>query len=161
MDTHDHLTDKQRKYVEHLAAGMDSRTAAKGAGYSDSYSRVAASRLAKKPEIAKAIEVIRKKGCEMAAYDLAAAMKEAESAATFARLHRNPMALVKATELRAKLSGLLIDRLEVVPPVDLKGALFEARTRVITIVDITPRVPTTTGLAAVSGPFPRGPELND
>ena len=64
-------------------------------------------------------------------------MKEAESAAAFAREHKNPMALVKATELRAKLSGLLIDRLEVVPPDDLKAALLEARTRVINTIDLT------------------------
>ena len=42
------------------------------------------------------------------------------------------MAYCKATELRAKLSGLLIDRIEVVP-VDLKGALEQARHRVVMV----------------------------
>jgi len=70
------------------------------------------------------------------------------------------MSVAKLIELKMRLYGLWVERYQEVH-VDLKGALFEARTRVITIVDITPRVPTTTGLAAVSGPFPRGPELND
>ncbi len=72
----------------------------------------------------------------MAAYGLVEAMKEAEFTAAFAREHRNPMALLKATELRTKLSGLLIDRLEVVPTIDLKGALEQARNR---LFNITPR----------------------
>lgn len=55
----------------------------------------------------------------MAIYGLVEAMKEAEDAAAFAKLHKNPMANVKACELRAKLSGLLIERVEVLE-VDLK-----------------------------------------
>ena len=40
--------------------------------------------------------------------------------------------------MRAKLSGLLIDRVEVAT-VDLKGSLEQARTRVIAALNITPR----------------------
>jgi hypothetical protein len=68
----------------------------------------------------------------MAAYGLAEAMKEAEAVCDFAIKHKNAMAYCKATELRAKLSGLLIDRIEVVP-VDLKGALEQARHRVVMV----------------------------
>ena len=49
----------------------------------------------------------------------------------FAKKHGNSMALVKAIELRSKLSGLLIDRAEVkVAVVDVRAALEEAKARV-------------------------------
>lgn len=70
----------------------------------------------------------------MAVYDLATAMAEAEAVCAFAKQHKNAMAYCKGTELRAKLSGLLIDRIEVVP-VDLLGALQRAEARVL---DVTP-----------------------
>ena len=72
---------------------------------------------------------------EAAKYDLTVAMGEANDAAAFARANKNSMALVKATELWAKLSGLLIDRVEIVP-VDLVAALERAERRV---VDVTPQ----------------------
>jgi hypothetical protein len=66
----------------------------------------------------------------MAVYDLATAMREAQAVCAFAKKHRNAMAYCKGTELRARLSGLLIDRVEVVT-VDLKGALLAAERRVL------------------------------
>jgi hypothetical protein len=135
MENTDHLTDKQRRYMERLASGMPSRAAAKAAGYSDSYARVVMHRLGKNPAVAKAIEAIRAEGMKMAVYDLATAMREAEAVCAFAKKHKNAMAYCKATELRAKLSGLLIDRVEVVA-VDLRGALEAAERRVL---DVTPR----------------------
>src|SRR4051794_13405609 len=152
------LTDKQRNYVENMGRGMESRVAAKSAGYSDSFSRVAAHRLLKKPAVAQAIAAIRTEGRKMAVYDLAAAMQEAEEVRAFAKLHKNAMAYCKATELRAKLSGLLIDRVEVVE-VDLTGALSRAEQRVLTVlngtsvpvasgsIDWLPRIPGGTGVA--------------
>jgi Terminase small subunit len=137
MKDPEHLTDQQHKYVQHLAAGMGSRAAARAAGYSDSYAKVAAHRLQKKPAVAAAIEEIRKKGCEMAAYDLSRAMAEAQEVITFAKQNKNSMAYCKAVELRAKLSGLLIDRVEAVV-VDLRGALEQAKTRVLTVIDSAP-----------------------
>lgn len=118
-----------------MASDLNVQQADRNAGYSPAYAKKA-SRLLKRPVVARAIESIQAQGRTMAAYGLVEAMKEAEFAAAFAREHRNPMALLKATELRAKLSGLLIDRLEVVPPIDLKGGLEQARNR---LLNITPR----------------------
>lgn len=70
-----------------------------------------------------------------AVYDLTIAMKEANDAAAFAREKGNSMALVKAVELRSKLSGLLIDRIEVVP-VNLSGALTRAEAGVINVTPL-------------------------
>jgi hypothetical protein len=121
--------------LEFVASDLNVQQADRNAGYSPAYSKKA-SRLLKRPVVARAIEAIQAQGRTMAAYGLVEAMKEAEFTAAFAREHRNPMALLKATELRTKLSGLLIDRLEVVPPIDLKGALEQARNR---LFNITPR----------------------
>jgi phage terminase small subunit len=106
----DTLTDKQRHFVENISCGMPSRAAALAAGYSASFSKVAGHRFRRRPAVVAAVEAIREQGRTLAAYDLAAAMREANDAATFARANKNSMALVKAVELRARLSGLLIDR---------------------------------------------------
>ena len=126
----DNLNDRQRRYVENVSRGQDSRTAALAAGYSESFSKVASHRLGKQPAIAKAIESIRQDARMAARYDLQVAMAEAQAAIDFATLHKNPMARVKAVELRAKLSGLLVDRIEQVT-VDLTGALTAARERAL------------------------------
>ena len=69
MDDLDGLTDRQREYVQHIARGLGSRDAARASGYSESFSRVAAWRLGKKPAVATAIEEIRSRGRELAVYD--------------------------------------------------------------------------------------------
>ena len=65
-----------------------------------------------------------------AVYDLTTAMKECEDVIAFARQHKNSMAYCKAVELRAKLSGLLIEKVEVVS-VDLTDALARAEARLL------------------------------
>jgi hypothetical protein len=124
------LTDKERGYVGNIARGMPSRAAAKAAGYSDSYSRVAAHRLGRKSAVSEAIASIRSEGRAKLVYTVVEAMKEADEAADFAISKGNAMALVKARELRAKLSGLLVDRVEVAY-VDLAGSLARAEVRVL------------------------------
>jgi terminase small subunit-like protein len=140
----DTLTDKQRRYVENISRGMASREAARSAGYSESFARVAAHRIGGKPAVAQAIEEIQKKGREMAVYDLATAMREANEVCNFAKLHKNAMAYCKGTELRAKLSGLLIDRVEVVE-IDLTGALARAEARVLNMTPLLPHGALATG----------------
>ena len=130
------LNERQRRFVEEMARGLSTQQAATSAGYSPAYARKS-SRLLKQPMIAKAIAEIREKGRTLAAYRLAEAMAEAYDAAAFAKANKNSMALVKACELRAKLSGLLVDRMEVVT-LDLSSALQDARTRVIDVHTITP-----------------------
>lgn len=124
------LTDKQQKFVEHLSRGLTSRAAALAAGYSSSYSMVAAHRLKRKPAIAAAIEAVRKEGMQQAVYGLVDAMKECEEVIEFSKKHNNSMAYCKAVELRARLSGLLIERVEVFTA-DLRGALDAAKLRVV------------------------------
>jgi hypothetical protein len=160
----DALTERQRQYVQHLARGMNSRKAALAAGYSASFSRVAAHRLGKKPEVARAIAAIRTEGMLIAVYDLATAMAEAEDVCAFAKKHRNAMAYCKGTEVRSKLSGLLIDRVEVAT-IDLRGALEKAEIRVLTAITMTNgassavgRLPLPAGSTRWRPPIPGDPE---
>ena len=53
-------------------------------------------------------------------------MADCDEAAAFAIKLKNPMSLVKARELKSKLAGLLIERVEQVT-IDLTGALEAAR----------------------------------
>ena len=133
----DGLNELQRKYCQNVASGMSSIPAAVAAGYSESFARVAAYRLGQNPAVAALIAAIREKGRERASYNLAAAMQEAKQAAEFAVVHKSPIALVRAIELRAKLSGLLIDRVAV-EIVDVAGAMADARSRVARIINPQP-----------------------
>jgi hypothetical protein len=110
---------------------MERKSAALAAGYSESYS-AAIGRLEKNPAVAAKIDAIRQKGCEIAAYDLTKAMQEAMDVIEFAKGTKNAMAYYKAIEHRARLAGLLVERIHLqAEMVDLRSALQEARTRVI------------------------------
>lgn len=82
----------------------------------------------KSPVIREALADIQKKGRELVAYDLAQALKDCDRAAEFSRANKNSMALVKACELKSKLAGLLVERVETVN-VNISAALAEARLR--------------------------------
>lgn len=152
----DHIPDRQQRILQRVASGEDWRAAARAEGCSASYSRVIRTRMMKNPAVAQAIAKVRTEGRKLAAYDLAQAMKEADDAAKFAKLHKNPMANVKAVELRSRLSGLLVDKVEVVS-VDLTKALAAAEARVLHAVDIAPR-PFNGGLIpAVDSTYYNGP----
>lgn len=127
------LNDRQRKFVEAIARGLSAQDAARSANYSPGYVRKA-SRLLKQPMIAKELELIRAKARDLAAYDVSVAMAEALDDHRFAVQKGNPMAAVKATELRSRLAGLLIDRVEIAT-VDLTSALAKAEARVLSITD--------------------------
>ena len=123
-------------YIQHLASGMASYPAAKSAGYSDAYSKVAATRLGKLPAVKAAVNGIQLEGRKMASYELSQALTDCDNAAAFAMKHKNSMALVKARELKSKLAGLLIERVEQVT-VDLTAALAEAKSRALSHKNIT------------------------
>lgn len=135
MKDGDHIPDRQRRIIQRVARGEDWRAAAMAEGCSDTYSRVIRTRMMKNPEVAKAIEAIRAEGRTAAAYDLARAMQEAQEVIEFAKQHKHPTAYFFAVRHRAHLSGLLVDKIQLEATVDLKGALTEARSRVITVIN--------------------------
>jgi hypothetical protein len=73
-----------------------------------------------------------------AVYTLLEAVKEIDKAVLFAYGQKNAMAIAKLLESKGKLFGLYADRYQEVP-VDLKGALAEARGRMLTFVTVTTR----------------------
>lgn len=130
------LNDRQERFIKACASGANTTQGARAAGYSPTYSKAAGQKLAKNPEIKAAIESIRAEGRKVAAFDLAAAMAEAQDAADFARLNKNSMALVKAVALRCELAGLLVQQIHLkAEVVDIRQALEEAKARTIVQVD--------------------------
>lgn len=122
---------KEARYAAGIIKGLTKKQAAIEAGFSVSVAEHSANKIHEKPAVQAAIEQARTEIRAAAVYDHAQAMAEAGEAIAFAKKHGNSMALVKAIELRSKLSGLLIDRAEVkVAVVDVRGALEEARARV-------------------------------
>lgn len=119
------LTSKQIKFIELVGAGIDHGKAGEQSGITSSTSRY---RCLTNPLAIQYLSALRSESRAIAAYDIAMAMHEAKEARDFALTNKNPMAVVKATELRAKLSGLLIDRIEIAT-VDLTGALDRAERR--------------------------------
>ena len=124
------LTHRRETYIRLRANGLPSREAALQAGFSKSYSKVAATRLGKLPAVKAAVDEVQMEGRKMASYDLATALTDCDRAAEFARKNKNSMALVKSNELKAKLAGLLIERVEQVT-VSIKEALELAKERAL------------------------------
>lgn|SRR5262249_8746919 len=159
MSMPDGLNEKELKFIEHVARGESAISAAKKSGYSASYSRKSA-RLLKKPEIAQAVADIQAQARQRVSYDLAQAMSECLDVIAFSKLHKNSMSYCKAVELRAKLSGLLVDRIAI-EKVDLKGALEEARSRVITMIATNKAAGEPVHTVAPALPTSRWPSLDE
>lgn len=129
-----HLNTTHIKFLELMAGGMSQIDAGMAAGLKSSNSRY---RCLTNPLAIQYLSGIRAESRAIAAYDVSVAMAEALEDHRFAVQKGNAMAAVKATELRAKLSGLLIDRVEIAT-VDLTGALAKAEARVFNIPQAEP-----------------------
>ena len=130
----EHLDERQLKFIALVAKGIKPKDACLAAGYSQSYARRRSHELVRLPVVARELAAIRESVRTTLVYDCAAAMREAKEAMEFAFKTDNAHAYVKAVELRAKLSGLLIDRVEVFSA-DLRGAIELAQGRVLTILN--------------------------
>ena len=123
------LRPKQVAYAEALAQGLSQGAAAKKAGYSH---KSAAYKAHKNPQVQQYLSDIQRSAAARVGYTVAVAMDEAAQDHDFALKTGNANAAVNATTLRCKLSGHLRDTIEIVS-MDLKGALEQARTRVIQV----------------------------
>lgn len=118
------LTKHQIAYAERRARGEGKRDA----------------RLDRLPQVQRHIQDIRERAAATAAYDVSQCMDECNAAIAFARQNRNAMAMMKGLELKAKLAGLLIERIHV-EAVDLTKALAEAKERAaqrVKLVNVPP-----------------------
>lgn len=125
------LTARQSRFVSAYVAGASAAEAARQAGYGPGYSAKAAKYLLHHPSIAATIEEMRMDLQKKTLFDVERAVEECNTMIDFAQSKNNAMAAAKLLELKCKLHGLLVDRLEVKPMVDLHGALHEARARVV------------------------------
>lgn len=142
----DILSTREEVFVSSYAAGRNLVDSAIASGSKPQSAAKYANRLMKKPKIQKALDEIRAQARKNAVFTVERAMDEAQSALDFAHETGNATAYVKAVEHRAKLNGLLIERHHLkVETVDITGALNEARTRLESVTDVTPRIenPTT------------------
>ena len=111
------LTPKQEAFCQAIVSGLSQADAYRSA-YDAKAMKAAvvqnkASLLMKKGEIRVRIENLRKPVVEKLQYDLSQAMTEAAEAFTMAKKKENGGAMVAAVQLRAKLNGLLTERVQV------------------------------------------------
>lgn len=123
------ITPRQQLFADKLATGAGYVEAALAAGYK---SKASAWTARNHPLVKEYLSSIQSRAAALVSHTVAIAMQEAKDGMEFARKTENATAYVKAVELRAKLSGLLVDRVEVFS-MDLKGALNEAQNRLVQI----------------------------
>jgi phage terminase small subunit len=104
------LTPRQVLAVEGKLKGMTNAEIAKHAGYPSPNSAGVA--LNRSDPVQAVIAQARKEVVAQLGYTAVEAMKEAEDAMAFAKLTENANALVKAVELRSKLQGLLVEKVD-------------------------------------------------
>jgi hypothetical protein len=107
----DTLSAKEQIFVATFAKTGNVTQSLTAAGYS-TISGIGTDIL-RRPHVKAAIEAARLKVQNKIAYGLERAMTEAEEAIEFARQTDNANAYVKAVELRSKLNGLLVEKVDV------------------------------------------------
>jgi len=129
------LNPRQALFVQFYLAGNSPKHAAMKAGYNGKTPEGTAQSLLRIPKVRAAIAKHQEKVNKKMGFNLEKAMEEAQAALDFAREKNNPMAMVKATELRCKLSGLLIEKHDIsVNLVSIDNALLNASNRVLPLL---------------------------
>jgi hypothetical protein len=103
---------RRQKFVEGFLLCGNATLAAQRAGYRTRYMRRAAHDLTRIPEIAAAIAEGRKALAERASFTFDRAMEQLRADRDFAIKTENATAAVRASELMAKMSGHLVERVD-------------------------------------------------
>lgn len=106
------LQPKHKIFVERYLVHRNGSEAVREAGFNAKYPADRALKILKIPKIAKIIAALNTNVAKKLEYTAESAMLEAEQGMAFARETENATAFVKAVELRAKLRGLLIEKLQ-------------------------------------------------
>ncbi len=108
------LTAKQEKFCQAIVAGNNQseayRTAYDVSGSTPKSVNENASKLMTNTKVISRVEELRGPVVEKAQYTLGAALAEADEARLIAKVDRDGSVMVQATALKAKLSGLLIEK---------------------------------------------------
>lgn len=106
------LSARHFEYIRHRSTGKSARESARMAGYAPTAVKSAAVRLERHPlvvaELAKTQVAIR----ETTKYDAERAMAELDEGMELSRTTDNATAFMRAVELRSKINGLLIERVD-------------------------------------------------
>lgn len=127
------LTPRQAQFVAaYIANGGNGVRAAIEAGYAEkSAAGRAHTLLTTAPAVIAAVAEMRAEIKQRGLYTVERAMVDLDAAAAFCRQHKQGTALVRAQELKMKLSGLLVEKIDLrVQPPDIAQVLIEARKRV-------------------------------
>lgn len=126
------LTTKQRAFIAAYQTGISATQAVIQAGYSKHSARHIAHTLMHDNKLVRAeLDKVSNTLAEAAGYNGERCMAELDKAIAFAVETKQPNAYVKAIELRARLAGLLRDKVDVtVERIDINGALSAARARI-------------------------------
>lgn len=127
------LTTKQRAFIAAYQTGISATQAVIQAGYSAHSARHIAHQLTNDNKLVRAeLDKVADKLAEATDYNGQRCMAELDKAIAFAIETKQPNAYVKAIELRARLAGLLRDKLDVtIERADMAEALAAARARVV------------------------------
>ncbi|HEV2622915.1 MAG TPA: terminase small subunit [Frateuria sp.] len=126
------LTARQRRFIAEWQTRADGTQAAIAAGYSPRSARYTAYHLLNEnPAVKAEIERVQHQLAEAAEYNGAKCMAECDAAIRFAEKTNNANALARLIELKAKLTGLLREKLDVSIDhrIDISDALAAARSR--------------------------------
>lgn len=141
MRTADRILKPQHiKFLQEYVKTGNASKAAIAAGYNRKGAAKEGARILDKPLAQEYLDTVRKNLVDTGVYDATEAMRECNDAVALAKAKGNPMALVKAIELKSKLSGLLIEKRE-----NKNVGGFQIRIEGIgqgqlpTPIDITPR----------------------
>ncbi len=108
------LTPKQEKFCQAVVRGSNQSDAFREAYDAKNMLPTTinerACRLMQESKISARVEALREPVLKEVQYDLKAAMGEANLALRMAQAQENPSVMVAATALRAKLSGLLVEK---------------------------------------------------
>ena len=130
MATTHRLTEKEKALLDHYALHHNGTQAGISAGYTKRSAPQMFQRLMKNQTAQEYLGKIQQQSRAMMAYNLTTAMAESLEVIQYAKEKGNAMAYFKAVEHRAKLSGLLIDRIQV-EKVDIRSAIIEAEARLV------------------------------
>ena len=134
------LKPQHLEYVKLIQSGMPRYEAAIKAGFNEYTAQKAKTRIEHLPAVQKLMELAHINAQLEGQYGLHQAVKEVDKAITFAYDNRNPNAIAKLLEHKSKLFGLLIERIDVKTTyIDLKGALEDAKNRVLLHVNTLDR----------------------
>lgn len=103
----------QQKFVAEYLRTSQPRASAVSAGYGEKNAKSMAYQLLKHPLVKVEIEKARALVQEEGIYNLKKAMADADEAYQVAKEKNNPAAMTAAATLKAKLSGLMVERSEV------------------------------------------------